>query len=1005
MPNANKPQEFEIFELLFNPDLNFFKERMQSFVNQILDYMHAPGKEGFFPHLFLGNAVALLSTRLNEQKIHAKKIYYSFDNAKTLKIIVAASEKKNDKEINQIFPFIFTEDIKEYHKEVYEACQDEKNKNKYESAYRDKFEFTESQINSVIKKDVNSSPKIEKVTVVEIIKNYALEFKKTEPEDEDVKPRIVYFYKKDNDLYFKAKNILEEIKVKKISATEISVDFDILKFTTDKKYRSDNNPNIKNFLLKKGYPFNKKNDDDDFSITVNAYRQNVNKEKNIPKEFKEITARLEARETRLEDYIAKMSTSNEFATKENFEYILAYVQRAHFDLKIDENAYGSGAREANQDGFLVGVFQMDRYRDNIRIFIEQLVGPGLADTILLTLGPNRVSDSVPILIEHKAGIRDLPDLAPSVALSQSEEYAKGLSSNRMRFLTTAEKALCVGINFDYKDYKFKLIESLFKIIGSEKGRKSQAIKEINDSKIGNDLKKDLQDIIDKGDFGNKKKEMKEKILDALTFKSKIVNSGISRIDKIIESILDKLDKIKKQKDIGTIKSYIKEQLERVYYGFPGTRSGRSNHCFSRFLLGYSSIIDNLKYKKYVFIYDESITIKTDNRPVVTTVVFVSQEVNGKVVVMNFIEGNDNSREEFKKIKIPIDKLENLPVNFEKMKVIETNLFFDITKKNKSSDFFEGFKKNEIIEHENLGKYINHHNKDKNFFKGDFIRENTVVVPDDFDEKISDTLSSELSISWEDFFKEVSKIIFPFRDLIKNEYDFQAVLDGIFCSYSDRKLSDKKTNESVVLTEYQTGLGNRIDMIIHQKGNPIIGLELKIAEESTSDRKLQEAEEQINKKYEKSVTYKVLEDIDINKSELNTIKFIGVVFVRNAFSEEKLIKCSKDITPVEIKHSSIAFMGHEPPPDIIPSTSRTRPKIPRRDSTDRPDTSGVEPMETDTDTVSDMDVTESTPDPLRQALSSSLEDEGSNRGGGSGRTTPYLPWDGNMFFPQDPMNKR
>lgn len=959
MTNENKHQEFEIFQLLFDKDLatsenpeapfKSFIARKQSFVNQILDYMHAPGKEGFFTHLFLGNAVALLSTRLNEQKIHAKKIYYRFDTAKTLKIVVASSSKED--KIDDIHLFIFTEDIKEFYNKEHHN----------ENDYKNKFEFSKNEINSIIE-DIEKDKTIEetlrentnKFTLVEMLKSkYILKIQKDKPGK--INTKEVYVYLDNNDLYYEFRlwMISKEIKIS-IGIGENQLNTNIEKFKNyisknlSKEESYDLKSKIEAFLSKKGFPTKKNDDDDDFSIKVKLDIKDV-VDKNQTKEFKPILTenKIDAYKENingteiyeyLEDYIAQLSGTDISRTQIFFEKIITYVQQVHSVLNMDDNnAYGYQSREANQHGFLVGIFQMDRYRDNVRIFIEQFAGKGLSDTILLILGAKRVSNSIPILIEHKAGKENLATLSPSAALNQSKEYAKGLQTNRMRFLTTAEQALCVGINFDYRLDLIKILFCEFEKTGRATAIISSAKLKINSypgRRYLDYLIDELFGIIS-GYNGENKRETKEKILGVFTFKSEIVKSDVSMIAPIIESML--VD-IKNEKSDNEVKKYITKQLERIYYGFPGTRSGQSNHCFSRFLLGCSSIIDSSKYRKYAFIYDESSTIKTDNRPrkdnprkiedeshAVTTVVFVSKAEDGKVVIMNFIEGSNNSYNEFKQKRLSKETLKNLQSGSKK--IVEINLFFDITKKNESSDFFEGFNKNDIVEHENLDNYINYH-KNHTDFKGDFSSE--ISVPGNFDKQISGILSPEPSISWESFFKEVSKIIFQFKDLIKNEYDFQVVLDGIFCTYSD-----KKPNESVVLTEYQTGLGNRIDMIIHQKGNPIIGLELKIATAKESVSKLKEAENQINKKYEKSVTYKVLEDIDINKPELNTIKLIGVVLISDAFSAEKLIICSEkaNMPTVEIRHSSIALMGHEPPPGIVPSTSRARPKTPRRDSTD------------------------------------------------------------------------
>lgn len=105
MPNIKeKPQEFELIELLFpdiakssipqNPPLDYsFQARFQSFLNQIPSYLHSSIKEGFFPHFFLGSFSTLLDTRLGVQKIGITSLYFRFDSARTLKVVVEIEKK------------------------------------------------------------------------------------------------------------------------------------------------------------------------------------------------------------------------------------------------------------------------------------------------------------------------------------------------------------------------------------------------------------------------------------------------------------------------------------------------------------------------------------------------------------------------------------------------------------------------------------------------------------------------------------------------------------------------------------------------------------------------------------------------------------------------------------------------------------------------------------------------------------------------------------------------
>ncbi|MFP3022388.1 MAG: hypothetical protein ACEY3K_05495, partial [Wolbachia sp.] len=94
-------QDFELIELLIREaagampststqqgsDFESFKARFQSYIDQIPSYLHSVGKEGFFPHFFLGSFSTLIDTEI-AKKLDIEKIYFSFDGSKTLKVAV-----------------------------------------------------------------------------------------------------------------------------------------------------------------------------------------------------------------------------------------------------------------------------------------------------------------------------------------------------------------------------------------------------------------------------------------------------------------------------------------------------------------------------------------------------------------------------------------------------------------------------------------------------------------------------------------------------------------------------------------------------------------------------------------------------------------------------------------------------------------------------------------------------------------------------------------------------
>ncbi|MFP3020595.1 MAG: ankyrin repeat domain-containing protein [Wolbachia sp.] len=138
---------------------------------------------------------------------------------------------------------------------------------------------------------------------------------------------------------------------------------------------------------------------------------------------------------------------------------------------------------------------------------------------------------------------------------------------------------------------------------------------------------------------------------------------------------------------------------------------------------------------------------------------------------------------------------------------------------------------------------------------------------------------------------------------------------MFSYYSDLKLQESPETRALVLTEFQTGRGERIDMLVHgikfvaQGGNAEeytpIGLELKASRQGKGAQALlKEANNQINEEYKEGVTYKTLTDSD-------EVKFIGVVFDKGSNNPNRLILTSRTaeegFIPVGVVHSSVHML--------------------------------------------------------------------------------------------------
>ncbi|MFT4327816.1 MAG: hypothetical protein AB3P07_04345 [Wolbachia pipientis] len=356
--------------------------------------------------------------------------------------------------------------------------------------------------------------------------------------------------------------------------------------------------------------------------------------------------------------------------------------------------------------------------------------------------------------------------------------------------------------------------------------------------------------------------------------------------------------------IADLKKEIKQPLERIYHTFPGTPEKGGNY-FSRFMLGQLLLANEFKrvdLKRFIFLYNEySLASTTRSGSPVTTFTLIRGGRNEEVFIFHIREGGRGDRSN-KKILMP----DNLP---EQSKI--TEVYISLREQEKS-DFFN-------IEEVNRYNSLSEYKKGKDFFTGNL---KEVSYPaglrEAFDEAFKSriTLSTDrhLSINKYDLLtKKVGEGILSFRNFISEEAHFQGVLHGAFSYYSDLKL--KESPRALVLTEFQTGRGKRIDMLVHginidKDGNAKeydpVGLELKGPRENTkTDALKNEANKQISDEYTKGVTYKTLTDG-------KEVDFVGVIFDKEATSGKSLIQLSneKEFTPVKVVHSSILSFSQQ-----------------------------------------------------------------------------------------------
>ncbi len=769
-----RPQDFELIQLLIEEagkevgtnqqeeDFKSFETRFQSFVDQVPSYLHSVEKAGFFTHFFLGSFSTLLDTEIAE-KLNIKRIYFSFDTSKTLKVAIVKNGQigNADDAINNIDLFSISEGKRGH-------------------------QFTVNELENILRNNIDRG-RIRNRNVENEIINI-----KNEIQDR-IKSRLVQIYKGKDGIF-----VNMEVK-------------EILDSATSKGFHE----------IEKG-------------IWSNP-----------------------------EGEIAGLSGFDEKIVARSLGRVLGKISEVHSKYE-NSLIYDSSAREAAHHGFMVGVFMNFHYRYNLRVYSEQFAGRGYADIILLARGPDRALDSVPIIIELKAG--EGLNATPDKALQQAEKYAQGFQPNVQRVLTTADNILCVGVNLD----------------------NPSSVSDIKVSNRGEEI--------------------------------------IPLFQEILESTKDwDTQRIGKKE----LKEQVKDNLERIYHTFPGTPEKGDNHYFSRFLLGQSLLLNEdsgTSLKKYVFIYGDNIPTEVhpnlrgpvrlaaerarerlsanlDASHAVVTMVLIPENTEKLVYVINIVEANRKDVLNRLNEELPLDRLNREIGNRE---IVELSLNFDTRYK---SDF-----RRYLTVWAEKYNSLQEYNNGAERFQGTF---KEVPCPNELKETFDRALDIQsLSIrEYSGLLEKIGEGIFPFKTLINKEAHFQGILNGVFSYYSDLKLQESPETRALVLTEFQTGRGERIDMLVHgikfvaQGGNAEeytpIGLELKTSRQGKGAQALlREANDQINKEYKKGVTYKTLTDGD-------EVKFIGVVFDKGSNNPNKLILTSRTakegFIPVEVIHSSVHML--------------------------------------------------------------------------------------------------
>ncbi|WP_341812896.1 ankyrin repeat domain-containing protein [Wolbachia endosymbiont (group A) of Cephus spinipes] len=866
-----KPQDFELIELLFQKvpytssnaadqlDKSF-EARFQSLIDQIQSYLHSSEKAGFFPHRFLGWFSSVLDTKLND-KLGIKKLHFRFEGSRTLKVVAETKDK--------IHVFIFTEDIEAQHAESQQA------RTKH-------FEFTTGEFKSVIGRDYAEldSRKLQ-IDVIKILKD-KYELVKSKPKsDKDVKSKKLHLYLKKNEvLECKAKDIRGNTQTIQINRDELEGNnafkdkfFDEIKQFLDKSGKDlsdDVRKELSRITSAKGYTLKSDGEDEKINIKVESKKKIVNQPIEPTVKFQKVTKKL-GKSVYLESYIEKLASPDEKQVQENLKAILNHIKEVHTNLDLQDSVYGHEAREADQHGFVAGIFDNFRYRDNTKIYLEQFAGRGYADIVLLVRGPNRAVDSVPILIELKAGTEG--PVTTSDALKQAEDYVKGFRPNKMRILTNAGDAIAVGLNLDFKE-PFKT--------------------EVEPIKQPSSLMEDFIELASKWNDQQVSEEIfKQQATDLLSSEYYTFTAN--------------------------------KETRDIYY-FSRYTVGQSI-LVDKF--------DGTDVEKYVFSYGEyPLESKTrggaqsKERPVTTLVFIKGDKKQDKTAFVFHIIEQETEIQNLNPKKIPVMDIPEVG-KIENVNVIEVTM--GLKKYKENSPFKDLFEIKQISKYnpsgndqQFTGNFLKIPNSDELKAKFDQAITSQHATSSD---------SKDLLLDYKKLLTDIADTIYPIKGLITDEAKLQAVLNGLLSSYSDLKLKETSAKQEdsakiVIIPEFQVGAGGRVDMVIQGVGPSSqgakeytpIALEFKLIDKNLDEEGMKKEVDKLTKeqniRYAKGAALKTITDSD-------KMLFMGVVVNVKAKDKNSLILTSDEFVPAIVVHSSIDIAKRKHLEEIQEVTQRLK----------------------------------------------------------------------------------
>ncbi|WP_143688901.1 hypothetical protein [Wolbachia endosymbiont of Laodelphax striatellus] len=354
---------------------------------------------------------------------------------------------------------------------------------------------------------------------------------------------------------------------------------------------------------------------------------------------------------------------------------------------------------------------------------------------------------------------------------------------------------------------------------------------------------------------------------------------------------------------------IREQLKYTYYSIPNLAENYYRYT-SEVLLGELIPVRTTRevWNKYIFQHDRGVSND------ITSFGFVNSGKN-ELVLLNIIRVNPRSKkinidkviEEDAEVNVKLDMHESIRKS-RSLEIREVNLLLE-TEKARAGKFENWCRKVQVNSYSNLDDYNQRKTQSLN---GRCTQLNVDV--NSWNRIFGDVIDNERAgvEHFRRLFTEVSDTLFPVKEMIKNEIDFQAILHGLFMYYSDSQMSGGSKKRIGVIPEVQSGGGKRIDIGVIG-GEEFTGIELKFSEtQGIADgltTKAKEAESQLDRYKKQPNNVKSLTDSE-------RAKMFWAVFHKGASTPESLIETRDKFDVFQVVHSSMHVIPHLQPEDIL-----------------------------------------------------------------------------------------